>query len=114
MVRTTVTERVLRPNLPISECKDCAPHPFWHRSAWHVLGIPLGKAKKLELKPCGISGPAPTVSGPQSTIQLILPEDAGVGVSPKSCTGVLGRCHPLLAASMWPHQVGTYQVVMRY
>lgn len=97
-----MTEWVPGYNLPISGCRDCAPHPFPHRSPWNIPGAPLERAEKLRLQPCGVVGPAPTISGRQSTTQLILPEDAGVGVSPKSCVGVLGRCHPSLAASVCP------------
>ena len=113
-MRTTVTERVPSPNLPVLGCRDRVPRPFWHRSPWHILGILLGRAKKLGLKPREASSPAPTISGPQSTTQLILPEDGGVGVSPKSCVGVLGRWHPSLAASVCVPEAGTYQAVMRY
>lgn len=97
MVRTTVTEWVPHPNLSVFGCRDCMPHPFPHRPPWHSLGIPLGRAEKLGLKPRGVSGPAPTISSPQSTTQLTLPEDAGLGCPPKA---VLGRCHTSLAASV--------------
>lgn len=97
-MRTTVTEWVRRPNLTILGFRDHAPHSFWHRSPWHILGILLGRAKKLGLKPSGVLGHAPTISGCQTTTQLIIPEDAGVGVSPKSCFGVLGRCPPLASS----------------